>query len=418
MPKCSNDKTKSYKGDEPSPLGLGFASSPLEIGTVMKGNDGSDWIVGETTLGIKRWKKVFGKKEKASEDDDSSDEGKPKTKKSSKKEKSTSEEETPKPKDEPKKKKASKKDESDEEDTSSKEPKKKKTSKKDESPKDESKKKKSSKKEESKEDTSPEKDEPKKKKTSKKEESTKEDTSPKKEESKKKRTTSKKVESEDETVKEEIDFDSLPPEFFRPVYYPIYHDIDDVDETGLEKNKFGGKVPFFVKGEKWPSVDDTQLLFICQFIDPSKEDNILYRVFLPDDQNTDLDATTCCSISKIELSEENIKNQLIIPCEVSPFPAYFVEWMEDAELRDLEFILKKLKLTDDNETNRLYCEAKYSPRPDVKIGGTPFFTQRMDKIDSLDNFLQLSERTEVPYNWGDAGIAHIYRNGTLNWDCY
>jgi uncharacterized protein YwqG len=123
-------------------------------------------------------------------------------------------------------------------------------------------------------------------------------------------------------------------------------------------------------------------------------------------------------ISKIELSEENIKNQLIIPCEVSPFPAYFVEWMEDAELRDFEFILKKLKLTDDNETCRLYSEAKYSPRPDVKIGGTPFFTQRMDKIDSLDNFLQLSERTETPYSWGDAGIAHIYRNGTLNWDCY
>jgi hypothetical protein len=382
MPKCSNDKTKSYKGTEPSPLGLGFSSSPLEIGTVMKGNNGSDWIVGQTTLGIKRWTKISVKKEKSTttsdDDDDDEDETpkeEPKKKKTSKKAESTNDDDNKTPKEEPKKKKTSKKAEStndDDNQTPKEEPKKKKTSKKDES-----------------------KDEPKKRKSSK-----------------------KKAESEDETVEEEINFDSLPSEFFRPVYYPKYHNIDDGEETGLEKNKFGGKVPFFVQGEKWPSVDGIQLLFICQFVDPSKEDNILYRVFLPDDQYTELDATTCCSISKIELSEENIKNQLIIPCEVSPFPAYSVEWLEDAELRDFDFIKNKLKLIDDNETCRLYTEAKYAPLHLVKIGGTPVFTQRMDKIDSLDNFLQLSDTTEVPYNWGDAGIAHIYRDGTLSWDCY
>jgi hypothetical protein len=45
MPKCINDQTKSYKGDEPSPKGLGYSASLLEPGYVQEGNDGNIWIV-------------------------------------------------------------------------------------------------------------------------------------------------------------------------------------------------------------------------------------------------------------------------------------------------------------------------------------------------------------------------------------
>ena len=32
MPKCINDKKKSYKGDEPSPKGLGYCASAENVG--------------------------------------------------------------------------------------------------------------------------------------------------------------------------------------------------------------------------------------------------------------------------------------------------------------------------------------------------------------------------------------------------
>lgn len=65
MPRCKNDSLRSYKGTEPSPKGLGYCAHACEIGTVMKGNDGSDWKVVATHNNVKRWQKMIQSKDLA-----------------------------------------------------------------------------------------------------------------------------------------------------------------------------------------------------------------------------------------------------------------------------------------------------------------------------------------------------------------
>lgn len=57
MPKCKNDPKKNYNGDEPSPKGLGYCAGGMKLGTKMKGNNGFEWIVKETSKGVKRWER-------------------------------------------------------------------------------------------------------------------------------------------------------------------------------------------------------------------------------------------------------------------------------------------------------------------------------------------------------------------------
>ena len=56
MPKCSNDSTKSYTGKEPSPKGLGICASAEDVGKVMIGKDGANWIISQTKT-CKKWVK-------------------------------------------------------------------------------------------------------------------------------------------------------------------------------------------------------------------------------------------------------------------------------------------------------------------------------------------------------------------------
>jgi hypothetical protein len=58
MPKCINDTTKSYKGDEPSPKGLGYCASAEESGKIMTGKDKNEYMVKEISNGQKRWYKI------------------------------------------------------------------------------------------------------------------------------------------------------------------------------------------------------------------------------------------------------------------------------------------------------------------------------------------------------------------------
>lgn len=58
MPKCINNTTKSYKGDEPSPKGLGYCASAEESGKIMTGKDDKKYIVKEISNGHKRWYKI------------------------------------------------------------------------------------------------------------------------------------------------------------------------------------------------------------------------------------------------------------------------------------------------------------------------------------------------------------------------
>lgn len=54
MPKCINDESKRYTGDENSPKGRGYTASAEKIGKRMKGLDGRMYVV--TKVGkIKKW---------------------------------------------------------------------------------------------------------------------------------------------------------------------------------------------------------------------------------------------------------------------------------------------------------------------------------------------------------------------------
>jgi len=57
MPKCKNDPSRSYKGDEPSPKGLGYCAHAEKEGKIMEGKDGNKWIIKKLENGSKRWVK-------------------------------------------------------------------------------------------------------------------------------------------------------------------------------------------------------------------------------------------------------------------------------------------------------------------------------------------------------------------------
>ena len=57
MPKCKNDKTRSYKGTEPSPKGLGWCAHGMKEGDKKKGKDGNMWIIKKVKNGNLRWMK-------------------------------------------------------------------------------------------------------------------------------------------------------------------------------------------------------------------------------------------------------------------------------------------------------------------------------------------------------------------------
>lgn len=58
MPKCKNDPTRNYKGDEPSPKGLGYCAHAEDVGIQRKGKDKNFWEVKITKTGVKKWVKV------------------------------------------------------------------------------------------------------------------------------------------------------------------------------------------------------------------------------------------------------------------------------------------------------------------------------------------------------------------------
>ena len=60
MPKCIDDPSRSYKGNEPSPKGLGYCAHTQAVGTTKTGNDGNTWTVETTYKGTKRWVKKSG----------------------------------------------------------------------------------------------------------------------------------------------------------------------------------------------------------------------------------------------------------------------------------------------------------------------------------------------------------------------
>jgi hypothetical protein len=56
MPSCINDKSKTYKGDEPSPKGFGICAHAEKIGKQHLGTDGRVWQVVQDKNGTRRWR--------------------------------------------------------------------------------------------------------------------------------------------------------------------------------------------------------------------------------------------------------------------------------------------------------------------------------------------------------------------------
>jgi uncharacterized protein YwqG len=230
----------------------------------------------------------------------------------------------------------------------------------------------------------------------------------------------------------EIDFDILPNDCYINAYIPKCTKIDDSNKTSIEE-KFGGRYPFFIKGEKWPiDSDGIPMVFCCQFIDPRKNNNIMYRVFLPIDNENDC-MLEDYHINKIELNENNLNNKIIIEkpnqndteIENTIFDCYIInEWQKVKELKSFDYLSRKFNIPKYvyNTNNDLYYEycnkyesAKHYPSCGIKVGGTPVSTQG-NPYTSHD-LLQLSDSKYLPYGWGDAGIGHISEDCKLEWDC-
>ena len=333
MPKCINDSTKSYTGKEPSPKGLGRCASAEEVGTVMVGKDGANWIVSQTKT-CKKWVKT---------------------------------ESIPKLKPQP----------------------------------------------------SPLliiesipllNPEP---------------------------TPLLKTESipqlkteyihEKKYKNETIDFDNLDEDCYTYSYIPDVSETEIINETGLEE-KFGGLKPFFIEGESWPLCDifgdERGMNFVCQFKDPRKKDNILYRVFW---NFHDCDISEVCdpiiSIVPIELNEENLKKQIFLlnpyPFESASNANEIKSWKPCKELKQLSYILDKYRI--ESRFPRyfsMYNSSKYVPYSEVKIGGTPVYYKSVKHKRYLHNFLQLSECDYLPFIWENYGIAHVERDGDFDYDAW
>jgi len=53
---------KFYKGNEPSPKGIGICAHACDEGMIMKGKDGNEWLIKKVKNGSKRWVKLSSNK--------------------------------------------------------------------------------------------------------------------------------------------------------------------------------------------------------------------------------------------------------------------------------------------------------------------------------------------------------------------
>lgn len=216
----------------------------------------------------------------------------------------------------------------------------------------------------------------------------------------------------------DIDIDELPDDCYHEAKIPNTTKITDDEETGLEE-KIGGHKPFFVEGDEWPSVDGKSLTFFGQFKNSTNE-KILTQVFV----NTFGDEGTEFEIMDIELNEENIKNQIFITnndIENSKiFNAHKInKYNLHTELKPLSFLYKRLCIPENSDFEKKYYDSNYYPRDSIKLNGTSIHCQSPGQ--SI-NFIQINECNELPFGWGDCGIAHVKKNkyGSyyFTWDCY
>lgn len=222
-----------------------------------------------------------------------------------------------------------------------------------------------------------------------------------------------------------IDFDKLSQNSYKTVFFPQVKLMEkDVEETGIE-DKFGGKKPFFMEGETWPTDSSgKEMIFIGQFVNPlSKSKKELIRIFLPIDTDENL-FSLYPHVTKINLNKKNLKKQIVIEKREKDnfYSTYFVQkWNKSKELKSLEFFFKKYGFDENKDyeiLDNFYNKSLYVPSFNNKVGGTPVFCQRTLNIENKKHLFQFTESGYVPYIMGDSGIGHIYDDLTFEWDCY
>jgi hypothetical protein len=211
-----------------------------------------------------------------------------------------------------------------------------------------------------------------------------------------------KVKNETKTKKDSLDFDNMDEDCYTYTYLPDVDENELIDETGLEE-KFGGSKPFFIEGERWPLFnDDSKMYFLCQFKDPRKEDNILFRVFSTIEEDEDLEDEedlqeknyATFKIFPIELSEENLKKQIFLdpPLFKNEYKSYIIKrWNPLKELRHVSYIITKYSLKLEEKYFNEYFTSKYLPSKETKLGGTHILMGTLGNILGEDNFLQLNK---------------------------
>lgn len=243
----------------------------------------------------------------------------------------------------------------------------------------------------------------------------------------KKNTSSKKSKKKSKKISKLVNLDEAPSSYYHPVYFPKVKKIKT--ETGLEE-KFGGSLPFFKKGESWPSIGKGKskeyLVFLCQFRDPRNKKNELIRVFM-DEEVTAGDSNFTYHgkpfISKIDLDlhsknqDTTVKN--MSPVTYSPFE--ITQWKKRKELISYNQILEKLNSSlNNNQQEKVYqkySKSKYAPSPSIKIGGTPIDIQGNSIVEKF-NLIQLTDTDYLPFEWGDGGVANINDKLQLYWACH
>ena len=217
-----------------------------------------------------------------------------------------------------------------------------------------------------------------------------------------------------------LNFDSLPEDCYNEALLPIVK--KSLVESGLE-NKFGGDVPFFIEGETWPlDCDGVPMTFCCQFRDPQKNNNKLYRIFIPFEVDF-VDYSYDSNIKIIELNDNILKKQIIIkkPNSDKLYDCFQIEkWKKIKELKTIRYIKERLSIPEDSLIDdffhKKYYDHRLTPTAETKVGGTPIYCQYVPK--EMPHLIQLVECKFIPYTIGDAGIIHIDQECKVYYDCY
>ena len=144
---------------------------------------------------------------------------------------------------------------------------------------------------------------------------------------------------------------------------------------------------------------------------PYKKDNILIRVFSnskenvenvenveddededdEDDEEDDEDSKNNLPLFKIlyiELTEENLKKQIILTPPKNQYKAFEIKnWNLSKEFKSIIYIINKYSLHYDNDYLNRYFDSKYTPSKETKLGGTHLFNGTLGNISEDNNFL-------------------------------